>query len=145
MTKLYLLRHGEAAAGQPDSERALTPNGHSQVAAKARHLPQGLACWVSPFLRAEQSLAALQAAGFLPNSLNSTAALTPDASVADLIGLLLDFEGQELLLVGHNPLLTDLVRTLADCGDLVLDTASLAVLEGDLLAPHCMDLLVCHR
>ncbi len=142
MAKLFLLRHGEARAQHPDHSRPLTAKGQLEVAAKAQHLPSSLLVWVSPLLRAQQSLEQLQQQGFVPQALVQTSALEPDEPLDALLKLLWPVQ-QDLLLVGHNPLLSSLAHSLSGLS-LAMQTGQLLILEGDCLAPHCMQLLESH-
>jgi phosphohistidine phosphatase len=99
--RLVLVRHAEAAPGDPDELRALTPEGHEQ----ARRLGERLradgilpdAVLSSPLLRARQTAAAL---GFGdPETLD---ALAPGAT-ADDVRAALRGRGDTVAVVGHQP------------------------------------------
>lgn len=108
---LLLWRHAEAAAGEPDAERALTAKGRRQARQVAHwlaaHGPPGLEVFASPTLRTRETAAALgrhvrileslapgEAAGALP-----AATAWPAADEARL-------------LVGHQPMLGRLAALL---------------------------------
>ena len=108
--RLVLVRHAEAAPGDPDELRALTPEGHEQ----ARRLGEQLRAdgvvphtvLSSPLLRARQTAADL---GFGdPEALD---ALAPGAT-ADDVRTAIHGRGETVVIVGHQP----------DCGRI---TASL--------------------
>lgn len=142
MPKLYLLRHGEAVAQWPDHSRPLTPRGCEQVARQLSRLPSELLVWHSPLLRAQQSLQQLQQQGFRAQPCLEISALEPEQSLLDLLQRLWPVT-QDLLLVGHNPLLSALLTSL--CGQaLSLQTGQLAVLHGECFAPDCLQLEACH-
>jgi phosphohistidine phosphatase len=99
--KLVLVRHAEAAPGDPDDLRALTPEGEAQ----ARRLGEQLradgvepdAVLSSPLLRARQTAAAL---GFGdPQPLEE---LAPGATAAEGRAAIAD-RGETVVVVGHQP------------------------------------------
>src|SRR5438876_11561809 len=107
--RLVLVRHAEAAPGDPDELRALTPEGHDQ----ARKLGEQLradgfvpeAVLSSPLLRARQTAADL---GFGdPEALDT---LAPGAT-ADDVRAALQGRGETVVVVGHQP---DCSRIIAE-------------------------------
>ena len=115
---LYLMRHGIAfAADEPgiesDMRRPLTPKGTKRIRRAARGL-QSLgvsfdAVLTSPLLRARQTAEIVAAALGLEAHLQEIAELAPQHSVEHLISAVTRFDDKEdLLLVGHEPLLSDL-------------------------------------
>ena len=99
--KVVLVRHAEAAPGDPDELRTLTPAGHEQ----ARQLGEQLredgvqpdAVLSSPLLRARETAAAL---GFgEPEPLD---ALSPGAT-ADDVRAAVAGRGETVDIVGHQP------------------------------------------
>ena len=99
--RLVLVRHAEAAPGDPDELRALTPEGQEQ----ARRLGERLrsngvqpdAVLSSPLLRARQTADAL---GFgEPEPLD---ALAPGATAEDVRGAIAG-RGETVVVVGHQP------------------------------------------
>jgi len=99
--KVVLVRHAEAAPGDPDELRTLTPAGHEQ----ARQLGEQLredgvqpdAVLSSPLLRARETAAAL---GFgEPEPLD---ALSPGAT-ADDVRAAVAGRGETVVIVGHQP------------------------------------------
>jgi phosphohistidine phosphatase len=113
---LYLLRHGIAiAADQPgiesDSARPLTPKGIKRMRRAARGLRRlGVsfdALLTSPLVRARQTADVVADVLGLEGQLEEIPELAPESSVDHLISSLTRFQDREqLLLVGHNPLLT---------------------------------------
>lgn len=110
---LYLLRHGEAARHAPtDSARPLTAHGSRDVEAMGltfsrRNLPVDC-CFASPYLRAQQS-AQLFLAGLkqqLP--IRTETGLTPECPALQVIAFLERQQQENILLVSHNPLLSEL-------------------------------------
>jgi phosphohistidine phosphatase len=99
---LWLLRHGEAADGSPDSERPLTKKGERQSRLAGEALKKlGVkldACLTSPKVRAaETARLACEALGVDPQQEPKLAGGPFDAE-ALAAGL-----GDEVLLVGHDP------------------------------------------
>ena len=121
MKTLYLVRHGIAesfsSTGQ-DSGRRLTPEGRSQVEAmgaalqRRSILPSVIVA--SPFARA------VETAGILARQMNYTGTidndkrLVPSSSMQELQAIITEFRAvDELMLVGHEPWMSEAVGTLA--------------------------------
>jgi phosphohistidine phosphatase len=123
MHQLILLRHAKAAAstaGGSDHDRPLTEAGRAAATAIGRAMRQaGLApdvVLVSPSLRTQQTFAALESAGVWdewPNvdSLPALYMATPNQMRDILRGL--PETVRSAMIVGHNPGLHELARTLA--------------------------------
>jgi len=99
--RLVLVRHAEAAPGDPDELRALTPEGHEQARRLGEQLrADGVVPDVvlsSPLLRARQTAADL---GFGdPEALD---ALAPGAN-ADDVRTEIQGRGETVVVVGHQP------------------------------------------
>lgn len=114
--KIWVLRHGEAQAqAATDAERELTHHGRMQVQAQARRWGAHMApthIWVSPFVRAQQTAAVWSDALItLPDVTPATVDwLMPEAAVSQVVDQLsLCDEGSEILLVSHQPLVSELV------------------------------------
>lgn len=146
--KLWLLRHGEAEPlVRSDAERNLTARGRQQVREAAGHL-QGRALQavlVSPYVRAQQTADVLcEALGFSGQRL-TVPWLTPESEVRQALRELDGFAFDELLLVTHQPLVGALAGLLIHGHrqqPLPMNTASLALLEGDELLAGLMELTV---
>jgi phosphohistidine phosphatase len=99
--RLVLIRHAEAAPGEPDELRALTPAGHAQARTLGEQLrADGVvadAVLTSPLLRARETAAAL---GFgEPQSLDELGpGATPDGVRGAIAG-----RGDTVVVVGHQP------------------------------------------
>jgi phosphohistidine phosphatase len=99
--KVVLVRHAEAAPGDPDELRALTPTGHEQ----ARRLGEQLradgvrpnAVLTSPLLRARETAADLGLGE--PEPLDE---LSPGATAED-VRAAVDGRGETVVVVGHQP------------------------------------------
>ena len=106
--KLFLLRHGQAGSGYPDSVREFTERGRAHATALGQFLkgnkhfhPEVL--WQSPLVRAQQTAACvLSASDVSVDQVREVDRLEPDR---DPVSLLQELEGlqRDLLIVGHNP------------------------------------------
>jgi phosphohistidine phosphatase SixA len=102
--RLYLVRHAEAAPGQPDELRALTASGRSQARALgARLAADGVkpdVVLTSPLLRARETGAELARA--TGASAEPDERLKPGATVDDVRAAVTG-RGSEIVVVGHQP------------------------------------------
>ena len=162
--RLYLMRHGEAEPGLDyDVNRALTARGHDNNLAVARqwrtritHMP---IAFCSPYLRAQQSAADLRS--IIPElEFSSSDWLAPSAAIATVFSQLCAeskkqdvamayvsnssdvnaIAAQDILLVGYNPLLSQVWSDLLD-GDrahrLGLSTSHLVSIDAAVSASAC--------
>jgi phosphohistidine phosphatase len=109
--EIYLLRHGDAEAGQdiPDFAKALSEEGRRKVTFSGRALARMIsappAILSSPLTRARQS-AELVAAEFDPASeVRIVEELIPPGDFNGLLTEIKNAGGDRVLLVGHEPLL----------------------------------------
>ncbi|HSF57309.1 MAG TPA: phosphohistidine phosphatase SixA [Candidatus Binatia bacterium] len=146
--KLYLMRHGIAVAGdQPgmesDSARPLTPKGVKRMRREANGLRRlGISfdtILTSPLVRARQTADIVAETLGLKSRLEEISELAPETSVDHLVAGLARFHDREdLLLVGHNPLL---IRAFSffisgkDNLEIALKKGSLGCVETDGLPP----------
>lgn len=141
--RLYLLRHGEAEpyGTVSDAERRLVPVGVAAVKRQRSWLEPVDGFFCSPYQRARQTAELIRATvGGQQPTLDQR--LTPDCPVQAVLDLLNDAQGERLLLVGHNPLLSLLANTLlGDRNALALPTAGLVCLEADGWFPGSAQLL----
>lgn len=138
---LYLLRHGEAEAhAASDSVRRLTTRGEHNVDSVARQfraseLPLQL-CICSPYVRAHQTAGRFLdiVAPGLPRLEDSV--LTPEVRASEVMKMLETVEAKQVLLVGHNPLLSELAALLTD-GSIsqmqILATSELVAIDIDVI------------
>lgn len=145
--KVWVLRHGEAQAqATSDRERPLTPTGLTQAQGVGQFIAEHAAIdrvFVSPYLRAQQTCAeVLRPLGLTAQTVDW---LTPDVSPEQVIDALERMQGEEqvweVLLVSHQPLVSQLVSLLVDGhlqGYYPMAPASLVALEGDFVAPGLM-------
>ncbi|HZQ66087.1 MAG TPA: phosphohistidine phosphatase SixA [Gaiellaceae bacterium] len=112
--RLYLVRHAEAARGEPDALRPLTASGRQA----ARELGKRLAAegarpdavLSSPLLRARETATALGRA--LGCSVEPDERLAPGATAEQLLAAVAG-RGDEVVVVGHQP---DCGRIAAELG-----------------------------
>jgi phosphohistidine phosphatase len=106
--RLIIVRHAEAAPGDPDEMRPLTPEGREQARGLAGELRErGIdadAVLTSPLLRARETAAALA-----QGEPQIDERLAPGATATDLREAI-DGRGETVIVVGHQP----------DCGEAVL-------------------------
>lgn len=143
--KLFVLRHGQAAtqAGS-DFERPLTNHGRAQVAIQAEKFATAWtdleAIYVSPLVRAQQTANTVGQTLSLPAAAFTTVDwLRPETSLTVVYEHLLQANG-DVLLISHQPLVSTLSADLAGRSpwQLAMDTASVAVLEGDCITANGM-------
>jgi phosphohistidine phosphatase len=112
---LFLVRHADAAPGEPDELRRLTPEGREQ----ARSLGEGLAAQgvrpdavlTSPLLRARETGAAI--AEELGCESEPSDSLAPGAATTGVRAAIAG-RGETVIVVGHQP---DCGRIAAELGD----------------------------
>ena len=110
VVRIYVVRHAEAAPGDPDDLRALTEHGQQQARELGRRFVQKKiqpdAVLSSPLLRARQTADAIAAAtGIEPEP---DERLAPGAT-ADDVRAVVAGRGETVVVVGHQP----------DCGLIV--------------------------
>ncbi len=110
--RLVLVRHAEAAPGEPDELRTLTETGRIQAKQLGERLrTEGIvpdAVLTSPLLRASETAAALKLGTPEPHD-----ALLPGATEDD-VREAIDGRGETVVVVGHQP---DCGRIAAALGD----------------------------
>ena len=125
--KVVLVRHAEAAPGDPDELRALTPAGHEQ----ARRLGEQLrtygirpdAVLTSPLLRARETAAEL---GF--GHAEPLQELSPGATADDLKAAIAG-RGDTVVVVGHQPDCSRITAALRGGAEPPFPTASAQIIE----------------
>lgn len=145
--RLWLLRHGEAEAqARSDAERALTARGRQEVCQAALQLEGRAlgAILASPYVRAQQTAGLVREVLGFTGGVHTVPWLTPDGDPREVLRQLDRYGDSELLLVTHQPLVGTLAGLLIHGHRqqaVPMRTASLAELEGDVLAAGLMDLL----
>jgi len=136
--ELWVLRHAEAeerAASGRDEDRNLTAPGRKEAAASGRGIAAvssgiGLVL-TSPYARARQTAeAAAEALG--GPEVRESEALEPDRDPEEILSEIEEIDAAAILLVGHAPLLGNLLGRLVcgeEDGDLPLSKASAAWLS----------------
>jgi phosphohistidine phosphatase len=110
--RLFIVRHAEAAPGEPDAQRPLTKSGQATAKALAKKLAGASpdAVISSPLLRARQTAEAIAAAAGVLAETDDR--LAPGAT-ADAVRATVEGRGETVVTVGHQP----------DCGEIVLALA----------------------
>jgi phosphohistidine phosphatase len=110
--QLYLVRHGDAAPGEPDELRSLTAEGRGQARQLGERLrAEGLepdAVLTSPLLRARETGQLLCEA--LEATVETDDRLAPGATAASLRQAVAE-RGEQVVVVGHQP----------DCGKIAAE------------------------
>ncbi len=141
--RLFLLRHGKAERiTQYDPERELTERGRADlVDVAAQFLQKGEVidhCLVSPYRRAQQTAEAFFTLVARDFPVETQPLLTPENSSRALLKILNRYQNKNLLLVGHNLLLSEFLALMTenhfDYSSRILGTAELACLEYEILA-----------
>jgi phosphohistidine phosphatase len=114
--RLYLVRHAEAASGEPDDLRPLTASGRETARALgARLAAEGAspsAVLSSPLLRARETAAELCRA--LACEPETDERLAPGAT-ADAVRAVVAGRGDEVVVIGHQPDCSEIAAELSGC------------------------------
>lgn len=147
--RLYILRHGnaEAISLANDADRNLTAYGVEQVkssAMKFKQLNESLdQVYVSPYLRAQQTAKHFLETINYTGVTNTIDKITPSGKPIDVALWLSDLQADSVLLITHEPFASQMVDLLADLPlpqDFMMQTATLAAVEGEILATACCQL-----
>ena len=102
--RLFIIRHAEAAPGEPDELRTLTPHGKEQARELGRRFVRDHitpdAIFSSPLLRARQTGEGIASAVGLEPEPDER--LAPGATVDDVRAVVAD-RGDTIVVVGHQP------------------------------------------
>jgi len=138
---IYIMRHGQAEMmASCDSERALTDNGTEQSKKMARYLADKKkvefdAALVSPYLRAQQTFAAISPFFSKRSNVQRFNALTPSGSVNKSVNEIMALQAagvQTLLIISHLPLVGYIVAALdPTAGAASFTTSAVAHVEFD--------------
>ena len=115
---LYLLRHGQAEPQrQPDAERRLTEIGKQEVrrvahqfAAKNIHLA---ASYYSPYVRTTETCELFMQEAAQMIKPEPQPVLVPQSRASDVLRWLRDVKADHVLLVTHNPLVSEILAVLS--------------------------------
>ena len=128
--RLYLVRHAEAAPGEPDDLRSLTPAGRDAARALGERLASDGArpgvVLSSPLLRARQTAAELASA--LECEAEAEERLAPGAT-AESVRAAVAGRGDEVVAVGHQPDCGRVAVEISGGDEPAFPPAGLAVLE----------------
>jgi phosphohistidine phosphatase len=111
--RLFVVRHAEAAPGEPDELRPLTAAGRETARELGARLApaQPEAVLSSPLLRARETAEQIaRAAGVSPEPDDR---LAPGATAATVREALADRPGRTVVVVGHQPDCSEIVRELS--------------------------------
>jgi len=129
--RVYLCRHAQAAPGEPDESRRLTPDGEEQAVRLGEHLasaePPPTVVLSSPLLRARQTAAFV--ARTTGAELRVDARLAPGAGVAELRAVVGEV-GKPAATVGHQPDCSEIAIALTG-NDPGFPPAGVAAIELD--------------
>jgi phosphohistidine phosphatase len=129
--RLYLVRHAEAAAGEPDELRPLTVQGREQARALGERLRAEDArpeiVLTSPLLRARETGSELARA--LGAETEPDERLSPGATLEDVRAAVAG-RGEHVVVVGHQPDCSQIAAALTG-SEPAFPPAGLAVLELD--------------
>lgn len=129
--RLYLVRHAQAADGQPDELRPLTREGREQARALGERLrsedARPEAVLTSPLLRARETGGELAKA--LEIEAEPDERLAPGASLEDVKAAIAG-RGEQVVVVGHQPDCSQIAAALTG-SEPAFPPAGLAVLELD--------------
>lgn len=141
MKTLVLVRHGKAVHVGADMDRPLTHQGRTESEQMAEHFHEyGLrvhAVISSPALRAKDTAKCFADWAVLPVGVDDRLYDAGAAELLDVVQGAEDFE-ETILLVGHNPGLSDFLRLLLDREHDDLPAASVAVINFDV--PEWVDI-----
>ena len=130
--RLYLVRHAEAAPGEPDELRALTPEGRQQARELGKRMRDELtrpeAILTSPLLRARETGNELSRA--LDVEAEPDDRLAPGATVDDVRSAL-EGRGDPIVVVGHQPDCGQVAAALSGGPEPRFPAGSLVVVEFD--------------
>lgn len=150
--RLWLLRHGQAGpyVHSGDHLRELTERGRAEVLHAAGHLLGETldAILVSPYVRAQQTADLVHEALGREQVLFTVDGITPDDDPRAALGMLAERREQNLLVVTHMPLVGALAGLLVHGHlqqPLPFNTATLALLEGEMPLAGLMDLRALHH
>jgi phosphohistidine phosphatase len=128
--RLYLVRHAQAAPGEPDDLRPLTAAGRAAARDLGDRLAGGGArpavVLSSPLLRARETAAELSRA--LACETEPDERLAPGAT-ADTVRAAVAGRGDEIVVVGHQPDCGRIAAALGGTGEPAFPPAGVAVLD----------------
>ncbi len=145
---IYLIRHGIAEAkAESDAARELTREGIAQTRSMVEkfrmYCPTLDLAIISPYQRARQTASCLRTL-FPTTKFDVNPSITPDGDVYATLDAIENFDVQHLLIVSHNPLLSNLLSVMVD-GTLGsnrnIGNSTLICVSMDFVAPGCGEIL----
>ncbi|PCI78980.1 MAG: phosphohistidine phosphatase SixA [SAR86 cluster bacterium] len=145
---VYLLRHAIAEeTAATDSVRDLTAEGLAQARSITEkfkpYAPAMDTVLCSPYNRAQQTASAVMTL-FPDIALTLDESIKPGGDVYGVLDAIEEFGGQHLLIVGHNPFLSNLLSVIVD-GTMeshrYVDNATLHCVSMDVVAPGCGEIV----
>lgn len=113
---LYIVRHGYADGGSPDSERRLTEYGHNKLIEMMptwqNYINNIDVILSSPYKRALETAKIIHNYYKVDSKLIADDALQPGINISDVIITLFALDYKNVMLVGHMPDVSDLVSEL---------------------------------
>ena len=140
--RLYLLRHGDSEhRAETDAQRQLTPQGRLQALdISLQFTSKGLKldrCLVSPFTRAIQTADSFLSRVEGAPGMEIVDFLTPEIRALEAMNQLeLMPDDESILLVSHNPLVTELNAVLVEGNIdnlLIMETCEMSVIDIDIV------------
>jgi phosphohistidine phosphatase len=109
--RLYLVRHAEAAPGEPDELRTLTDAGRAAARTLGDQLQtvEPSAVLSSPLLRARETADAIARASGIEAEVDER--LAPGAD-GDVVRAVIEGRGEAVVVVGHQPDCSEIIFTL---------------------------------
>lgn len=145
---VYLLRHGIAEnKAESDEARELTREGLLQTRSVAEkfklYSPVLDKAIMSPYKRAMQTASALQMV-FPEVQFDVDSGIEPGGDIYAVMNAIENFGAQQILMVSHNPLLSNLLSIMVD-GSLnmnkTMGNSMLVCVNMDIMAPGCGEIL----
>ena len=144
---LIIMRHGEAQPHAPsDYDRNLTEYGQQQALTAGQWLKDNgyklSEAWVSPYPRAQQTFQQVQSVLNIPST-ETVDCLLPGSSPDAVVEKLSQLDRDCVLIVSHNPMVSQLVNYLCSgqfYGAAAMGTASMAFVTAEDCLPGCCEL-----
>jgi len=141
--KLFILRHGKAGEGIPDTMRELKARGRDDlrkvIESRRAELLSIRQIQTSALVRAEQTVAIVAEELGYQGEIVENIHLTPWAMPSDFIASI-DENAGDLLVASHQPFVSDLVSCLTN-EDIWMPTSSLVCVEAEYMLPGTAELL----
>ncbi len=149
--KLLLMYHGEASFDAAvDAQRIMTSNGRSAVIQQSQNASvpwhELTSMWLSPYVRTQHT-ASLSLENYAHKGhqlkLQRLDCLTPHGAIEQVEEFLLQQEGEGIVLITHQPLISGLMGHFCHPDEYLgapMMPASMALLEGEVATAGCLKL-----